>query len=74
MPSFWNTIMFCLKVSGPLVHVLHLVDGEKKAYVGYIYGGMNRAKDTIVRSFNENEEKYNRYYRMSVKKRIFVLS
>ena len=50
--------MFCLKVSGPLVHVLHLVDGEKKAYVGYIYGGMNRAKDTIVRSFNGNEEKY----------------
>nr|CAN67216.1 hypothetical protein VITISV_041887 [Vitis vinifera] len=46
------------EVSGPLVHVLHLVDGEKKAYVGYIYGGMNRAKDTIVRSFNGNEEKY----------------
>ena len=32
---------------------------------------MNRAKDTIVRSFNGNEEKYNRYYRMGVRERIF---
>ncbi|RVW78976.1 hypothetical protein CK203_040167 [Vitis vinifera] len=55
MPSFWNTIVFCLKVSGPLVR---LVDGEKKAPMGYIYEAMNRAKDTIVRSFNGNEEKY----------------
>ena len=31
MPSFWNTIVFCLKVSSPLVRVLRLVDGEKKA-------------------------------------------
>nr|CAN83296.1 hypothetical protein VITISV_008290 [Vitis vinifera] len=58
MPSFWNTIVFCLKVSGPLVRVLRLVDGEKKAPMGYIYEAMNRAKDTIVRSFNGNEEKY----------------
>eukprot|EP00261_Vitis_vinifera_P025961 XP_010659049.2 PREDICTED: uncharacterized protein LOC100255782 [Vitis vinifera] len=58
MPSFWNTIVFCLKVSGPLVRVLRLVDGEKKAPMGYIYEAMNRAKDAIVRSFNGNEEKY----------------
>ncbi|RVW13610.1 hypothetical protein CK203_088822 [Vitis vinifera] len=58
MPSFWNTIVFCLKVSGLLVRVLCLVDGEKKAPLGYIYEAMNRAKDTIVRSFNGNEEKY----------------
>ena len=37
MPSFGNTIVFCLKVSGPLVCVLRLVDGEKKAPMGYIY-------------------------------------
>ncbi|RVX19297.1 hypothetical protein CK203_008531 [Vitis vinifera] len=58
MPSFWNTIVFSLKVSCPLVRVLRLVDGEKKAPMGYIYEAMNRAKDTIVRSFNGNEEKY----------------
>ena len=27
MPSFWNTIVFCLKVSSPLIRVLRLVDG-----------------------------------------------
>ncbi|XP_034694081.1 uncharacterized protein LOC117920577 [Vitis riparia] len=58
MPSFWNTIVFCLKVLGPLVRVLRLVDGEKKTPMGYIYEAMNRAKDAIVRSFNGNEEKY----------------
>ena len=58
MPSFWNTIVFCLKVSGPLVRVLRLVNGEKKVPMGYIYEAMNRAKDTIVRIFNGKEEKY----------------
>ncbi|XP_059645586.1 uncharacterized protein LOC132287100 [Cornus florida] len=30
MPSFWNNIVFSLKVSGPLIPVLRLVDGERK--------------------------------------------
>ncbi|RVW84749.1 hypothetical protein CK203_046690 [Vitis vinifera] len=46
------------RVLSPLARVLCLVDGEKKAPMGYIYEAMNRAKDTIVRSFNANEEKY----------------
>ena len=58
MPSFWNTIIFCLKISSPLVRVLCLVDGEKKAPMGYIYEAMTRAKETIVKSFLGNEEKY----------------
>ena len=58
MSSFWNTIIFCLKISSPLVRVLHLVDGEKKAPMGYIYEAMTRAKETIVKSFLGNEEKY----------------
>ena len=58
MPSFWNTIIFCLKISSPFVRVLLLVDGEKKAPMGYIYEAMTRAKETIVKSFLGNEEKY----------------
>ena len=58
MPSFWNTIIFCLKISSPLVRVLHLVDDEKKALMGYIYEAMTRAKETIVKRFLGNEEKY----------------
>ena len=58
-PSFWNTIIFCLKISSPLICVLPLVDGEKKkAHMGYIHEAMTRAKETIVKSFLGNEEKY----------------
>ena len=59
MPSFWNTIIFSLKISSPLVCLLRLVDGEKKkAPMGYIYEAMARAKEIIVKSFLGNEEKY----------------
>jgi len=37
MPSFWNHVIFTLKVIAPLVHVLHLVDGkEKQLWVIYM--------------------------------------
>ena len=52
MPSFWNTIIFCLKISSPLVHVLCLVDGERKAPMGYINEAMTRAKETIVKKLS----------------------
>lgn len=58
MPHFWNTIVFCLKVSGPLVCVLRLVDGEKRPPMGFIYAAMKTAKEAIVKGFNGNEEKY----------------
>ncbi|RWR85050.1 LOW QUALITY PROTEIN: hypothetical protein CKAN_01389200 [Cinnamomum micranthum f. kanehirae] len=44
MPSFWNTVVYALKVSGPLLCVLRLVDGEKKPPMGYIYEAMDRLK------------------------------
>ena len=34
MSSFWNTVVFCLKVSSPLVRVFRLVDGEKRPLMG----------------------------------------
>lgn len=34
--SFWDNIVFTLKVVGPLVKVLKLVDGESKPTIGYI--------------------------------------
>ena len=30
MPSFWNQVVFTLKVITPFVHVLHLLDVERK--------------------------------------------
>ena len=58
MPTFWNDIVYSLKAMGPLVHVLRLVDNEKKPAMGYIYEAMDRAKEAIKKAFNENEEKY----------------
>ncbi|GMP81844.1 hypothetical protein CsSME_00036418 [Camellia sinensis var. sinensis] len=62
MPSFWNTIVFALKVSGPLVKVLRLVDIEKKPPMGYIYEAMDRAKECIASSSDHKEEKYNEIF------------
>ncbi|XP_025980022.1 uncharacterized protein [Glycine max] len=58
MPSFWNSVVYTLKVMAPLVKVLRLVDSEKKPAMGYIYEAMDKAKETIIKSFNNNESKY----------------
>ncbi|XP_061376092.1 uncharacterized protein LOC133318145 [Gastrolobium bilobum] len=58
MPAFWNDVFFSLKVMGPLVRVLRLVDNEKKLAMGYIYEAMDRAKEAIQKSFGGDEQKY----------------
>uniref|UniRef100_A0A0R0FZH2 BED-type domain-containing protein n=1 Tax=Glycine max TaxID=3847 RepID=A0A0R0FZH2_SOYBN len=58
MLSFWNSVIYTLKVMAPLVKVLRLVDGERKPAMGYIYEAMDKAKETIIKSFNNNESKY----------------
>ena len=63
---FWNTTVFCLKVSGPLIR-LH--DGDKNTPMKHIYEAMNRAKETIVRSFNGIEEKYKEIFKIIDKRR-----
>ncbi|KAL2328047.1 hypothetical protein Fmac_021474 [Flemingia macrophylla] len=57
MPSFWKNVVYILKVMAPLVKVLRLVDSEKKPVMGYIYEAMDKAKETIMKSF-KNESKY----------------
>nr|KYP33424.1 hypothetical protein KK1_045721 [Cajanus cajan] len=58
MPSFWRNVVYILKVMAPLVKVLRLVDGEKKPTMSYIYKAMDKAKEAIMNSFNNNETKY----------------
>ncbi|XP_021856098.2 uncharacterized protein [Spinacia oleracea] len=64
MPSFWNGTVYALKLSGPLVRALRLVDGERKPAMGYIYDAMDRAKEAISTSFNGNESKYSQVFEM----------
>ncbi|KAL0394959.1 UNVERIFIED_CONTAM: hypothetical protein Slati_4462100 [Sesamum latifolium] len=56
--SFWNNVLYILKVAGPLVKVLGLVDGEEKPPIGSIYEAIDRAKEAIAASFLNVEEKY----------------
>nr|XP_027193546.1 uncharacterized protein LOC101501031 [Cicer arietinum] len=58
LTSFWNDIIYTLKVMGPLVQVLRLVDNEKKPAMGYIYAAMIKAKEDIRKAFNEQASKY----------------
>ena len=43
MPSFWNQVVFTLKVMAPLIHMLCLMDGKRKAAMGYIYEAVEKA-------------------------------
>ncbi|XP_057786587.1 uncharacterized protein LOC131004005 [Salvia miltiorrhiza] len=58
LPLFWNNIVYTLKVMAPLVRVLRLVDGEKKPAMGYIYEAMEKAKEEITKSSQNNESRY----------------
>ncbi|XP_049378437.1 uncharacterized protein LOC125843264 [Solanum stenotomum] len=55
---FWNGVVQALRVGGPLIHVLRMVDGEKKPPMGYIYEAMDRAKKSIEKAFNYDTRKY----------------
>ncbi|XP_075086372.1 uncharacterized protein LOC142169069 [Nicotiana tabacum] len=60
-PSFWNNVVHALKIGGPLVKVLHLVDGEQRPPMGYLYEAMDRAKEVIQVSFSD-QRKYKRVF------------
>ncbi|XP_019095600.1 PREDICTED: uncharacterized protein LOC104763276 [Camelina sativa] len=56
--SFWKNVLYGLKLAGPLVQVLRMVDGEIKPPMGYMYAATDQAKETIMKSFNWREEHY----------------
>ncbi|KAL4567756.1 hypothetical protein LXL04_023349 [Taraxacum kok-saghyz] len=54
--TFWRNVLYALKLTGPLVKVLRLVDGEKYPAMGYTYEAMDRAKEAIRDSFTNPED------------------
>nr|GME05238.1 uncharacterized protein LOC109163268 [Ipomoea batatas] len=62
MPNFWNTILEALKIGGPLISTLRLVDGDVKASMGYIYPAMEITKQAIEKAFNNNSSKYKKVF------------
>ncbi|KAI3742410.1 hypothetical protein L1987_60091 [Smallanthus sonchifolius] len=57
-PTVWNNVFFTLKVMGPLVRVLRLVDNEKKPAMGYVYEAMERAKIVIAKALGKQSNDY----------------
>nr|GMD88020.1 uncharacterized protein LOC109167856 [Ipomoea batatas] len=62
MPNFWNTILEALKIGGPLISTLRLVDGDVKPSMGYIYPAMEITKQAIEKAFNNNSSKYKKIF------------
>ncbi|KAL9663402.1 hypothetical protein QQ045_018788 [Rhodiola kirilowii] len=58
MDSFWKNIRFALKLASPLVMVLKMVDSDKPS-MGYIYSAMDRAKEAILKGFNNEKKSLN---------------
>ena len=57
--SYWKNVLYALKLTGPIVKVLRIVDGDKKKPpMDYIYEAMDRAKEAIVTGFGHKEEHY----------------
>ncbi|XP_035845160.1 uncharacterized protein LOC118491461 [Helianthus annuus] len=59
---FWRNIVYALKLTGPLVKVLRIVDGDKKPAMGYIYDAMTRAKEAIAASFLNRKAEYKKAF------------
>ncbi|XP_021975533.1 uncharacterized protein LOC110870662 [Helianthus annuus] len=57
-PTFRNNVLFTLKIMGPLVQVLRIVDNEKKPAMSYVYEVMERAKTAVVVALGEDNEDY----------------
>jgi hypothetical protein len=57
--EYWKDIKMILSVVEPLVRVLRMVDGDKKATMGYLYEAMDRAKEDIARA---NKNTYRKWW------------
>ena len=47
----WKNIVICLKAAVPLITVLRMVDSDEKPAMGFIYEGMDCAKEKIKSNF-----------------------
>lgn len=62
MSSFWNLVVYILKVMDPLVRVFWLTNNENKPTIRYIYEVMNKANEMIQKYFYGKEENYKKIF------------
>ncbi|KAF7812497.1 uncharacterized protein G2W53_033473 [Senna tora] len=56
--GLWKNIVICLHAVAPLIKVLRLVDSDEKPATGFIYNGMDCAKQNIKQNFNNVQKSY----------------
>ncbi|KAM0892224.1 hypothetical protein ACQ4PT_025888 [Festuca glaucescens] len=55
--NVWKGVTLCLKVFGPLVSLLRLVDGDVKPSLAWLYGEL-KAKSKVKEAFGNQEKMY----------------
>lgn len=51
--KFWNDVFVVVKIVGPLICLLRLVDFDEMPAFGYVYEGMHKACEGIKEIFSE---------------------
>lgn len=59
--KFWHDCCTMVKVAGPLIRLLRIVDADERPSLGYVYEGMQRAKKAIKKMFNNKKNSYKSY-------------
>ncbi|KAL0913450.1 hypothetical protein M5K25_016912 [Dendrobium thyrsiflorum] len=52
---FWQSVLYAITTTRPLVQVLRMVDAEKKPAMGFIYNAMDEAKEMIASNLGGEE-------------------
>ena len=59
--KYWDDCFIIVKLMAPLVRLLHIVDGDERPFMVYVYEGMYRACLNIKKLFNHNKILYKPY-------------
>ncbi|PKI72347.1 hypothetical protein CRG98_007217 [Punica granatum] len=54
--SFWASCILITNLTSPLLQLMRIVGGEKKAAMGYVHAAMYRAKEAIKKELMKREE------------------
>ncbi|XP_016168315.1 uncharacterized protein LOC107610837 [Arachis ipaensis] len=59
--KFWQDCVTTVKIVGPLIKLLRVIDADEKPSLGYVYEGMQRAKSAIKTTFRNRKTAYTLY-------------
>lgn len=58
---FWKECDIIVKVSEPLIRVLHMIDSDERPAMGCLYEAMHRAREDISSFFKNRKERLKPY-------------